>query len=191
MAEIRRKVQILPKKKAGFSFNERIKITLKWSTDTDLDLCVFFKQKNGANGGVFSNEYRGKKKDLGSLDSFPYIKHSGDQKEPSLGAASSEEIKIAKLDDMDTVYLCIVNYTAAIEQSSVTFNEHSGMLELMSDMEDQDNLEINIDSSDEGQVYFIGKITKEGDSYALYNENEVMDIGDAIDAIPGLDLITK
>jgi hypothetical protein len=193
MAEvkIRKKVQILPKKAAGFSFNEKIKITLIWGTETDLDLCAFFKPKQGQPGGVFSNEYRGKKSDLGVLDRFPFIKHSGDQKEPVKGAVSSEEIKIAKLEDMDTVYLCVVNYPAALDGSSVTFNEHSGKLELMSDLDDQDNLEIDIDSTDEGSVYYIGNITKDGDTYMLYNECKVLDLGDAVDEIPGFDLITK
>jgi hypothetical protein len=193
MAEvrIRKKVQILPKKAVGFSFNERIKITLTWGTETDLDLCAFFKTKKGQPGGIFSNEYRGKRTDLGFLDKPPYIKHSGDQKEPVQGAVSSEEIKIANLEDMDTVYLCVVNYSAALDGLSVTFNEHSGKLELMSDLDDQANLEINIDSTNEGTVYYIGNITRDGDAYLLYNECEVMDLGDAVDIIPGFDLITK
>ncbi|MBQ5360681.1 MAG: methionine adenosyltransferase, partial [Lachnospiraceae bacterium] len=40
-------------------------------SDTDLDLCLFFKKKDGEVGGVFSNEYRSKKSDLGTLDKFP------------------------------------------------------------------------------------------------------------------------
>jgi hypothetical protein len=189
--KIKKKVQILPKNAVGFSFNEKIKITLTWGTRTDLDLCAFFKTKEGQVGGVFSNEYRGRKSDLGFLDKFPFIKHSGDQKEPIQGAISSEEIKIAKLDDMDTVYLCIVNFTAALDELSVTFNEHSGKLELLSDLDDQDNLEIDIDSTDEGPVYYIGNITKDGDTYMLYNECKVMDLGDACEEIPGFSLITR
>jgi len=189
--KIRRKIQILPKKAAGFAFNERIRITLSWATDTDLDLCAFYKRKDGSVGGVFSNEYRQKKSDLGYLDKFPFIKHSGDAKEPVEGAESSEEIRIANLDNMDSVYLVIINFTAAFNETSVTFNEHSGKLELRSDIEDEDDLEINVDSTDEGQVYYIGKISKEDDTYILYNEGRVMDLGDAVDEIPGFSLITK
>jgi len=81
--------------------------------------------------------------------------------------------------------------TAALDELSVTFNEHSGKLELLSDLDDQDNLEIDIDSTDEGSVYYIGNITKDGDTYMLYNECEVMDLGDACEEIPGFSLITR
>jgi len=188
--QIRRKIQILPKKAADFSFRERILVNLEWATETDLDLCAFFKKKDGSIGGVFSNEYRGKKSDLGTLDAFPYILHSGDVKEPEEGMASSEQIKIAQLEEMDSVYLCVVNYTAALEGDSVTFKEHHGKLTLISDSEDED-LVIDVNSGDEGQVYYIGKISKNGDSYSLYNECSVLDLGQAFDDIPGFSMITK
>jgi hypothetical protein len=189
--QIKKKVSILPKKAASFSFNERFKVTLSWATETDLDLCVFFKKKDGIVGGVFSNEYRGRKSDLGYLDKFPFIKHSGDDKEPVPGAESSEEIKIASLKEIESAYIVVVNYTAALEEESVTFNEHSGKLLLQSDNSDQDDLEIEVNATDEGQVYYVGKITKDGDSYALSNECKVLFLGDAFEEIPGFELITK
>lgn len=189
--KIRPKIQIARKQQAGFSFNERIIVILSWATETDLDLCIFFKTKDGNTGGIFSNEYRGRKSDLGFLDKFPFIKHSGDDKEPVPGAESSEEIKIAKLDDIESAYILVVNYTAALNEESVTFSEHSGKLVLRSDNEDQADLEINVDSSDEGQVYYAGKISKEGNAYVLSNECKVMYLADAFDEIPGFDLITK
>jgi uncharacterized protein involved in tellurium resistance len=189
--KIRPKIQIARKQKAGFSFNERIIVTLSWATVTDLDLCIFFKTKDGKESGVFSNEYRGRKSDLGFIDKFPFIKHSGDDKEPVPGAESSEEIKIAKLDDIESAYILIVNYTAAKDEESVTFAEHSGKVVLRSDNEDQSDLEINVDSNDEGQVYYVGKISKDGIAYVLSNECKVMYLGDAFDEIPGFNLITK
>jgi len=189
--QIKKKISIRPKQAAGFSFNERAKVTLSWATDTDLDLCVFFKKKDGSTGGVFSNEYRGRKSDLGYLDKFPFIKHSGDDKEPVSGAESSEEIKIASLEELESAYILVVNYTAALEEESVTFSEHSGKLLLQSDNSDQDDLEINVDSTEEGQVYYVGQITREGDNYSLSNEGKVLFLGDAFEEIPGFDLITK
>jgi len=191
MATIRKKISIRLKQAAEFSFNERAKVTLSWATDTDLDLCIFFKKKDGGIGGVFSNEYRGRKSDLGYLDKFPFIKHSGDDKEPVEGAESSEEIKIASLEELESAYILVVNYTAALDEESVTFNEHSGKLLLQSDDSDQEDLEIKVDSTDEGQVYYVGKISKEGDNYSLSNEGKVLFLGDAFEEIPGFELITK
>jgi hypothetical protein len=189
--KIKKKVSIRQKGAAGFSFNERAKVTLSWATNTDLDLCIFFKKKDGGVGGVFSNEYRGRKSDLGYLDKFPFIKHSGDDKEPVPGAESSEEIKIASLEELESAYILVVNYTAALDEESVTFNEHSGKLLLQSDNADQDDLEINVDSTEEGQVYFVGKISNEGNGYSLSNEGKVLFLGDAFEEIPGFELITK
>lgn len=189
--KIRPKIQIARKQQAGFSFDERIIVSLGWATTTDLDLCIFFKTKDGKEGGVFSNEYRGRKSDLGYIDKFPFIAHSGDDKEPVPGAESSEEIKIAKLDDIESAYILVVNYTAAVNEESVTFLEHSGKLVLRSDNEDQADLEINVDSNDEGQVYYVGKITKDGNAFVLSNECKVMYLADAFDEIPGFSLITK
>lgn len=187
--KIRPKISILPKQKVGFAFDERIQITLSWDSDTDLDLCAFFKTKDGKVGGVFSNEYRGKKTDLGDLTKFPFIKHSGDDKAPSPGGLSSEEIKIAQLEEMDEVYLCVLNYTAALEELTVTFHEHSGKLQLLSDT--GDDLEIDLNASEEGVVYYIGKIKLDGGEKSLTNEGRVMDLGDAFEEIPGFNIITK
>ena len=68
MAEVTLKKKITLRKKqeeVAFTFNGKLKVKLFWSSETDLDLCLFFKKKDESIGGVFSNEYRGKKSDLG------------------------------------------------------------------------------------------------------------------------------
>ena len=65
---------------ADFTFSGKLKVKLFWSSPTDLDLCLFFKKKNGEVGGIFSNEYRGRKSDLGNLNEFPFMLHMGDNK---------------------------------------------------------------------------------------------------------------
>jgi hypothetical protein len=40
---------------ADFTFSGKLKVKLFWSSPTDLDLCIFFKKKNGEVGGIFSN----------------------------------------------------------------------------------------------------------------------------------------
>ena len=79
---------------ADFTFSGKLKVKLFWSSPTDLDLCLFFKKKNGEVGGIFSNEYRGRKSDLGNLNDFPYMLHMGDNKEPSEGEEETEQINV-------------------------------------------------------------------------------------------------
>lgn len=190
MAEVTLKKKITLRKKeeqAAFTFAGKLKVKLFWSSDTDLDLCLFFKKKDGGIGGVFSNEYRGKKSDLGDLSKFPFIQHLGDNKEPSPGSEETEQINVAKLDEIETAYVCIVNYGAAIEGEDVTFAQEGGRIELQSDSGDY--LEVVADSNDEGPVYLVCSILNNNGNYALKNESKVMNLSNAFDNIPGFSLI--
>jgi uncharacterized protein involved in tellurium resistance len=190
MAEVQLKKKVTLKRKGesiAFSFNGKLKVKLIWGTDTDQDLCIFFKKKDGQVGGVFSNEYRNKMSDLGDLNAFPYMRHMGDNKEPQPGDEEVEQINIAKLDDIDTAYVCVVNYGAAIEGEDVTFAEDHARIEVQSDSGDY--LEVLADSEDHGHVYCVCSIKNENGTNSLKNESRVLELGAAFDEIPGFALI--
>ena len=192
MAEVQLKKKVTLKRKgeaAAFTFDGKLKVKLIWSSDTDLDLCLFFKRKDGEVGGVFSNEYRNKKKDLGTLDAFPYMLHMGDNKEPQPGGEEVEQINVAILNEIDTAYVVVINYGAAIEGEDVTFAEEGGRVELQSDSGDY--LEAPADSTDEGPVYLVCSIKNENGKNTLKNESRVLSLGDAVDEVPGFSLITE
>ena len=139
MAEVKLKKKITLRRKqeeCAFTFSGKLKVKLFWSSSTDLDLCLFFKKKDGEVGGVFSNEYRGKKSDLGSLDKFPFMLHLGDNKEPAPGGEETEQINIASLADIEQAFVCIVNYDTAIDQRDVTYADEGGRVEVQSDSGD-------------------------------------------------------
>jgi len=194
MADIKLKKKITLRRKGesgGFEFKNLLKVKLFWGSPTDLDLCLFFKKKNGEVGGVFSNEYRGRKSDLGNLTEFPYMLHMGDNKEPAAGSEETEQINVANLDEIEEAYVCIVNYDAAVEEEDVTYAEEGGRVELQSD--EGDYLEVIADSAEHGPIYCVCQIknangvntlTKSGDGIP-----EVMDLSTAFDKIPGFSLI--
>ena len=188
MVTLKKKITLRKKEEqAAFTFSGKLKIKLLWQTKTDLDLCLFFKKKNGEVGGVFSNEYRGKKSDLGNLNEFPFMLHMGDKKEPSKGGEEIEQINIASLAEIDTAYVCVVNYGAASEGEDVTYAKEGGRIEIESDSEDY--LEVLADSSEEGHVYLVCSIKNNSGEYALKNESKVMELGEAFSEIPGFSLI--
>ena len=190
MAEVKLKKKITLRRKqeeCAFTFSGKLKVKLFWSSSTDLDLCLFFNKKAGEVGGVFSNEYRGKKSDLGSLDKFPFMLHLGDNKEPAPGGEETEQINIASLADIEQAFVCIVNYDAAIDQRDVTYADEGGRVEVQSDSGDY--LEVLADSKDEGHVYCVCSIKNNDGDYALKNESRVMDLATAFDDIPGFSLI--
>lgn len=63
--KLKRKITLRRKQEeAAFTFGGKLKVNLYWTSETDLDLCLFFRKKDGEVGGVFSNEYRQKKERL-------------------------------------------------------------------------------------------------------------------------------
>lgn len=190
MAEVQLKKKVTLKRKGesvAFTFDGKLKVKLIWGTDTDQDLCIFFKKKDGEVGGVFSDEYRNKRSDLGNLNAFPYMLHMGDNKEPQPGDEEVEQINVARLDEIDTAYVCVVNYGAAIEGEDVTFAEDNARIELQSDSGDY--LEVLADSQDHGHVYCVCSIKNENEQNSLKNESRVLELGAAFDEIPGFALI--
>lgn len=188
--QLKRKVTLRRKEKpAEFTFTGLLKVKLLWQSSTDLDLCIFFKKKDGEVGGVFSSAFRQKKSDLGSLTEFPYMLHKGDEAEPEAGGESVEQINIANLNEIDTAYICVLNYGKAIEGEEVNFAHDSGRIEIMSD--NGDYFEVVIDAEQHGHVYHVCSIKNHEGENSVMNEGVVMDLGTAFDKIPGFSLICE
>ena len=192
MAEVqlKRKITLRRKEKpAELTFDGLLKVKLLWQSKTDLDLCIFFKRKDGQIGGVFSSAFRQKKSDLGNLSEFPFMLHKGDEAEPAPGGESIEQINIASLNDIDTAHVCVLNYSKAIDGEEVNFAQDSGRVEIQSDSGDY--LEVLADSKEEGHVYCVCSIKNKDGVYALKNESNVMDLSTAYEKIPGFELIVN
>lgn len=188
--QLKRKVTLRRKEKpAEFTFTGLLKVKLLWQSSTDLDLCLFFKKKDGEVGGVFSSAFRQKKSDLGSLTEFPYMLHKGDEAEPEAGGESVEQINIANLNEIDTAYVCVLNYGKAIEGEEVYFAHDSVRIEIQSD--NGDYFEVVIDAEQQGHVYHVCSIKNNEGENSVMNEGVVMDLGTAFDKIPGFSLICE
>lgn len=190
MEEVTLKPKVTLRRKgesAPFTFNEKLQIEMVWSTETDLDLCVFWKTKDGQEGGVFSNEYRQNNDDMGTLDKFPFIKHSGDEKAPRPGGESNEQIKVRSIDTLSELFIVVVNYDAATDNKNVTFNEHKGRVEITTDT--GDNFEVPVDDERSGHVYIVCKIENGDAGKKAINKGEVITLGQAFQQIPGFKLI--
>lgn len=80
-----------------------IKLTASWTEAADLDIAALYEAKDGRKGMV----YFGSK---GDLNGFPHMKLDKDAGVGDKGGANQETMKIAKLDDMKIVHLCIWDY---------------------------------------------------------------------------------
>jgi uncharacterized protein involved in tellurium resistance len=192
MEEVTLKPKVSLKRKgqaAPFTFNERMQIEMIWSSDTDLDLCMFWKTKDGKEGGVFSDGFNQNIDDLGHLDKYPFIEHQGDETTPRPGDEENEMIKVKSINDMSELYILVLNYTKAIDNLAVTFSQDSGRVEITTDT--GDNLEVPVDSDEKGHVYLICKIENTDAGKKVTNERRVLTIGQAFTQIPGFKLITN
>ena len=188
--QLKKKICLRRKEKpAEFTFSKFLKIKLLWKSNTDLDLCLFYTKKDGQSGGVFSSMFRQKKSDMGDLQQFPYILHTGDKAEPSQGDESVEQINISNLDEMDVVNIIVLNYGKAINGEEVNFAEDTGRVEIQSS--EGDYFEVNIDASEMGHVYYVCSIKNKDGINAVLNEGVVMDLGTAYEKIPGFSLICE
>ncbi len=118
--QLKRKVTLRRKEEpAVFTFSGLLKIKLLWQSSTDLDLCLFFKKKDGEIGGVFSSAFRQKKSDLGSLTEFPFMLHKGDEPEPAIQSDSGDyfEVVIDAVEQGHVYHVCSIKN--ANEENSV------------------------------------------------------------------------
>lgn len=190
MSDVTLKPKVTLKRKgdaAPFTFNERLQIEMVWNSETDLDLCLFWKTKDGQEGGVFSDGFNQNKDDLGSLEKFPFIWHGGDVPMPRPGGESNEYIKIKNIDALSELYIVVLNYDAAIDNKNVTFNEDSGRVEITTDT--GDNFEVPVDDSTPGHVYLVCRIENNESGRKAVNEGKVLSLGQAFSQIPGFKLI--
>jgi len=189
MSEVTLKKKVTLRRKSDsalFTFDEKLQIDMKWSTNTDLDLCLFWKTKSGEIGGVFSDGFRQNKQDLGSLENFPFIEHKGDELAPKEGE-SQETIRVKSIDSLSELYVVVLNYEKAIDSIPSTFQEDSGRVEITTDK--GDNLEVLVDAEESGHVYVVCKIENSDDGKKAINMREVMTLGQAFEKIPGFELI--
>jgi len=195
MAGIKPKVKLARKNDEAFVPVSQLAVTLRWSTDVDLDLMVFFKAKDGTKGGVFSEGYPDG--NLGSLENFPFMRLSGDAGLGATGGDNAEEIKIAKLEGIDEVYVVTINYTDAVEEKSSCFADYDGSVSIVpykgqgfTDPNEKDSLEIPLTSRDPGHVAVICKIDNmSAVGPKVINMNDVMSLSDFAAKIPGASLI--
>jgi hypothetical protein len=186
ISNLKNKQSIALKESKEFLFNKKIEVTLSIigiDFEEDIYFAAFFVTKEGRNGGVFSKEYRGIKTDVGSRHEFPFMLLLGDSKE------NEETIQIFNLQEIDSVFLTVINYRACIEDSPLNFNDSKCSINLITDY--GDNLEISeINNSEKGMVYQIGRIYHNNGSFILTNDGLVMNLSEAFKKIPGFSLIT-
>lgn len=182
MVDLKAKVVLNKKGEEAYVSVKQLMVTLKWTASVDLDLMAFYQTKDGREGGVFSDNFPGG--ELGSLNEFPYIQLSGDEGVGATGGDNEEVLRITKLDDLATLYICTLNYTDASQKKDSSFSEYDGGIMVIDDK--GESIAVPLNSTEHGQVAVIAKIDNTSPMGAkLINENKIIDLGTFVSTIPG------
>jgi uncharacterized protein involved in tellurium resistance len=187
MPELKSKTTLKDKGEEAHISVEQLMVTLSWTTDVDLDLMVFYEGSDGQIGGIFTDEIPGG--DLGSLNDFPYIQHSGDEGVGAQGGDNEETVRITKLDDMSKVHIITLNYTDAANKRDSNFADYDADVEVLDDKGEA--VEVPLNSTTPGTVANIAEIDCGPMGAKLINKNEIYDLGTFIEKIPGADALVK
>ena len=160
---------------------KQLKVSLVWTSAVDLDLMAFYKTRDGRTGGVYSDNYNGGT--LGELNSFPFMELSGDEGVGATGGDNREELRITKLDDIEELFICALNFTDAQGSSNKVFNDYDARVEVITDKGESHT--INLDSSKVGSVAILAKFQASFMGAQLVNDSMVMDLATFRDTVPG------
>lgn len=165
--------------------NEPFDITINWSSQVDLDLCVFYRSCDGEEGGVFSDEFRSNSSDLGCLGAYPYMQHMGDAKEPLPGRIGSETVKVGRPDNFERLDVVVINYNDAIDLLDVNYSDPAGNCML-------GEREITASPQGHGQAYHVATMRRDAAGVLQTTEvNKVLPLREAYETIPGFALICE
>jgi len=180
--ELKTKVTLKQKGEEAFLPVRQLMVKLKWASAVDLDLMAFYKTKDGRVGGVYSDNYAGGS--LGDLNNFPFIQLSGDAGVDAAGGENEEVLRITKLDDMEMVYICALNFSDASSNKNSAFNTYDGHVEILDDK--GESFGVPLDSKTRGTVAIIAKIDNSSFMGAkLINENYITSLNNFMEDIPG------
>lgn len=148
----------------------------------DLDLALFYQTKDNQYNGICSMEYTGKKETEGCLEQFPYIKYMHDYDFNCL-----EKIIISSLQDMNSIYICAIDYSSAINGEGTDFSSMGGRLDFVVNNELLHS--IHMDNYKIGDVYLLCRIFLNEGRFWLEEINDVLSLEEAYNNIPGFSAI--
>jgi len=164
---------------------KQLMVSLVWTSAVDLDLMAFYKTKSGEVGGVYSDNYSGGS--IGDLNSFPFMQLSGDAGVGAVGGDNREEMRIMKLDDIEELYICALNFTDASQSRNSSFSTYDARVEVTTDSGEKHT--IALDSNVQGTVATICKFKSGFMGAQLINDSTVMDFDTFKLSIPGADTL--
>jgi uncharacterized protein involved in tellurium resistance len=138
-------------------------VSLKWTTEADFDLAVYYLAKDGSNGLIYFGGHqntggRGNTTQpaLGSLNEFPFMQLSGDEGVGDSGGDNEETMRVMSLDEMDSVWVVCWDYGAVEKGTPARFTGSDVSVSLMDDS--GTSHDVKLDTGAIGNTAVVAKI---------------------------------
>lgn len=128
---------------------KQLMVAMKWTTAADFDLAAAYEAKDGKEGMVYFGE-------LGDLNAFPFMQLSGDEGVGDKGGDNEETMRIAKIDDMNYIWLLCWDYGKIKDGGAARFKDSDVSLTVMDDK--GTSHDVALDTGDMGNVAVIATI---------------------------------
>ena len=99
----------------------------------------------------------------------------------------SEQIIILSLQDMNSIYICAIDYSSAINGEGTDFSSMGGRLDFVTNNKLLHS--IHMDNYKIGDVYLLCRIFLNEDRFWLEEINDVLSLEEAYNNIPGFSAI--
>ncbi len=160
---------------------KQLQVSLIWTAPVDLDLMAFYKTKDGRTGGIYSSNYAGGS--MGSLNQFPYIELSGDAGLGGSAGDNREELRIARIDHFEELYIVALNFTDASSGENNVFADYDANVSVITDTGEAHS--VALDSAQYGSVAILCKFKKDFMGASLVNASEVLSFKEFQAKVPG------
>lgn len=164
---------------------KQLRVSLIWTSAVDLDLMAFYRTKDGRTGGIYSDNYAGG--NLGSLNSFPFMELSGDAGVGATGGDNREILTIVKLDDIEELHICAVNFTDASSGAAKVFADYDAHVEVETDRNEKHT--IALDSKNPGSVAVLCTFKSSFMGAEISNDSSVMGFEEFRSGVPGAEAL--
>lgn len=162
-------------KVASFS-TDKFSVKFMWAAAVALKLVVFYKAKNGQTGAVFTSPIPNGNK--GNVSQFPFIEFT---KVDSGG--NVEEISIAKLSELQQIFLCALDYSKIDKGEKTCFADYGAGI-VVSDSTGE-SAAIPLKATEQGDIAVICRIDSSPVSKKAISENQILNLDVLRQKIPG------
>jgi tellurite resistance protein TerA len=109
---------------------KQVIISLKWTSAEDYDIAAYYTAKDGSSGLLYFGGHQNtggrgntSQPQIGNLNEFPFMQLDGDEGIGDYGGDNEETMRVASIDEMDSIWVLCWDYGAVADGSPARFSD--------------------------------------------------------------------